>query len=127
MVDRLTAAADSVPRRDAGVLTLADCWRAFLRQRTPPLLAAAVVAALALRIALGHLDWRDAVVFAGVVVATPIVEWMIHVFLLHAKPFTFRGRRVEFVAAREHRAHHEAPAELDGVLLPRYAAGSSCR
>src|SRR5580704_8319191 len=123
MVDRLTAAADSVPRRDPGVLTLADCWRAFWRQRTAPLLAGAAVAALVLRIVLGHFDWHDAVVLAGVIVATPIVEWAIHVYLLHAKPFKFRGRQVEFLAAREHREHHEAPAELDGVLLPRYAVG----
>jgi hypothetical protein len=123
MVDRLTAASDSIPRRDPAVLTLADCWRAFVRRPTAPLLGAAVLAAIALRIVLGHLDWHDAVVAAGVIVATPIVEWAIHVYLLHAKPFTFRGRRVEFLAAREHRAHHESPADLEGVLLPRYAVG----
>jgi len=121
MEDRLTAAEDSVPRRDPSVLTLADCWRAFARRRTPPLLGGAILAALALRLALGHFDWRDAVVVAGVIGLTPVVEWAIHVYLLHAKPFTFRGRRVEFLAAREHRAHHEAPADLDGVLIPRYA------
>jgi hypothetical protein len=123
MTDRLTAAADSVPRRDPSVLTLADCWRAFWGQRTAPLLAGAVLAALALRIALGHFDWHDAAVVAGVIAATPIVEWAIHVYLLHARPFMFGGRQVEFLAAREHRAHHEAPADLNGVLLPRYAVG----
>jgi hypothetical protein len=37
------------------------------------------------------------------------------------KPVRFRGRRHDLLAAREHRAHHEAPAELDGVLIPTYA------
>src|SRR5438270_12768627 len=78
--DHLTAPAGSIPRRDPSVLTLADCWRAFVRERTPPLLAAALVAAVALRLALGHYDWRDAVVVAGVVAATPLVEWAIHVY-----------------------------------------------
>ena len=119
--DGLTAAADSIPRRDASVLTLADCRRDFLRRRTPPFLAAAVIGALALRIALGHWDWHDAVVAIGVIALTPPVEWAIHVYLLHAKPFHLLGHRIDLLAAREHRSHHQAPAELDGVLLPTYA------
>jgi sterol desaturase/sphingolipid hydroxylase (fatty acid hydroxylase superfamily) len=118
--DHLTAPPDSVPRRNPSVLTLGDCWRSFFGRRTPPLLAAAIVAAAALRIALGRFDWRDAVVVVGVVALTPLIEWAIHVYLLHAKPFRLGGRRIELLAAREHRAHHEAPAELDGVLLPVY-------
>jgi hypothetical protein len=119
--DGLTAAADAIPRRDPGVLTLSDCWRDFIRRRTPPFLSAAIVGALALRIALGHWSWRDAIVAVGVVAATPPVEWAIHVYLLHCKPFRLVGRRVDLLAAREHRAHHQAPAELEGVLIPRYA------
>jgi hypothetical protein len=119
--DALTAPADSIPRRDAGVLTLGDCWRSFIRRRTPPLLTGAVIAALALRVGLGQFDWRDLVVAGGVIGLTPLAEWAIHVYLLHAKPIRFRGTRHDLLAAREHRAHHQAPAELDGVLIPRYA------
>jgi hypothetical protein len=119
--DDLTAPPDSVPRRNPAVLTLADCTRAFARRHTPPLLAAAILAAVALRMALADFDWRDLVVLAGVVSATPPIEWLIHVLLLHARPIQWRGRRHELLAAREHRAHHEAPAVLDGVLLPVYA------
>jgi hypothetical protein len=119
--DHLTAPADSISRRDPSVLTLGDCWRSFLRRRTPPLLAAAIVGALALRIVLGSFDWRDVVVAVGVIAGTPLAEWAIHVYLLHAKPFQISGHRYDLLAAREHRAHHMAPAELDGVLIPRYA------
>ena len=119
--DQLTAPADSVPRRDPKVLTLSDCWRAFFRRRTPPLLGGAVIGAIALRVALGSYDWRDLVVAGGVVALTPLAEWAIHVYLLHARPIRFRGHRYDLLAAREHRAHHMAPAELDGVLIPRYA------
>jgi hypothetical protein len=103
------------------VLTLTDCLRAFAQRPSPPWLAAAVVVALALRLALGSWDWRDLVVIAGVLGLTPLVEWLIHVVLLHAKPICWRGHRHELLAAREHRAHHEAPGELDGVLIPVYA------
>jgi hypothetical protein len=119
--DRLTASQDSISRRDPNVLMLGDCWRAFAWRRTPPLLGAAIVGSLALRLVLGHYDWRDLVVVAGVVGLTPIAEWAIHVYLLHCRPFRLFGRRIDLLAAREHRAHHEAPAELDGVLIPRYA------
>jgi sterol desaturase/sphingolipid hydroxylase (fatty acid hydroxylase superfamily) len=119
--DPLTAAADAIPRRDAAALTLGDCWRSFVRRRTPPLLALALVGAVAVRIALGRYSWRDAVVAAGVIGLTPLAEWAIHVYLLHARPVRFRGRRHDLIAAREHRAHHMAPAELDGVLIPTYA------
>jgi hypothetical protein len=119
--DPLTAAAASVSRRDPSMLTLGDCWRSFASRPSPPLLAAAIIGAVALRIVLGHYDWRDAVVAAGLIAATPPVEWLIHVFLLHARPLQVGDRSYELLAAREHRAHHEAPAVLDGVLLPAYA------
>jgi hypothetical protein len=119
--DPLTAGADAIPRRDPRALTLGDCWRSFVRQRTPPLLAAAILGAIALRVALGHYDWRAPVVAAGVVALTPIAEWLIHVYLLHARPIRVLGRRYDLIAAREHRRHHRAPAELDGVLIPTYA------
>lgn len=119
--DALTAPADAIPRRRPEVLTLADCWRSFARRPSPPLLAAAIAGALALRLLLGHYDWRDLVVAVGVVAAMPPVEWLIHVYLLHAKPLNIAGRRLDLMAAREHRAHHRDPAVLEGVLIPAYA------
>jgi sterol desaturase/sphingolipid hydroxylase (fatty acid hydroxylase superfamily) len=119
--DHLVAPADSIPRRDSSVLTLGDVWRSFVRRRTPPILSAAIVAALALRLALGDWDWRDAAVAVAVIAGTPLAEWAIHVYLLHAKPIRLGGYRYDLIAAREHRAHHMAPAELDGVLIPTYA------
>lgn len=119
--DRLTAAPDSIPRRDPSVLTLGDCGRSFMRRRTPPLLAAAITGAVALRLALGSYGWQDVVLAAGVIALTPLVEWAIHVYLLHARPIRLFGRHHDLLAAREHRAHHRAPAVLDGVLIPVYA------
>jgi sterol desaturase/sphingolipid hydroxylase (fatty acid hydroxylase superfamily) len=120
-IDRYTAPAESVrTRRRDGRARLGDCRREFLRQPSPPYLLGAVALALALRIAQGSWSWRDAVVAVGLLGATPFVEWAIHVYLLHSPPIDFRGRRLEMLTAREHRAHHEAPGVLSGVLLPVY-------
>jgi hypothetical protein len=121
MTDPLTAAPDAVPRRDPRVVTLGDCWRMFIRLPSPPLLGAALAGAVALRVVLGDYSWRDGLLAAGVVALTPPVEWAIHVYLLHAKPLRFGGRSHDLIAAREHRAHHAAPAVLEGVLIPAYA------
>ena len=120
-MDRYTAPAESVrTRRREGPVGLSDCVREFLRQPSPPYLLGAVLLVLALRIAQGNWSWRDAVIALGLVAATPFVEWAIHVYLLHSPPIQLRGRRVEMLTAREHRAHHEAPGVLSGVLLPVY-------
>lgn len=119
--DALTAPEDSVPRRHAERLTLRDCFRHFLRQRSVPLLLGAIAGALALRLALGDYDWRDLVMIAGLLALTPPIEWLIHVYLLHARPATLFGRHWELPSAREHRAHHRAPSKLAGVLIPSYA------
>jgi sterol desaturase/sphingolipid hydroxylase (fatty acid hydroxylase superfamily) len=119
--DRYTAPVESVrTRRRGGTVSLGDCFGEFLRQRSPPYLLGAVAAALAVRVAQGSWSWRDAVMAAALVAITPFVEWAIHVYLLHSPPVELGGRRLEMLTAREHRAHHEAPSVLGGVLLPVY-------
>ncbi|HEY7891498.1 MAG TPA: sterol desaturase family protein [Solirubrobacteraceae bacterium] len=115
----LTAPAGAVPTRDQRrAVTLADCARTFARQPSPPYLLGAVAVALALRVPQGGWSWRDLVMAGGLIGVTPFVEWAIHVYLLHSRPFTLLGRRVELLTAREHRAHHRAPGVLEGVLIP---------
>jgi hypothetical protein len=122
VTDPLTASPAEIPSRERGEhRSLRDCWRSFWRRPSPRVLAAAIVLALALRVALGHWDWRDAVVALGIIGATPFAEWAIHVYLLHSRPLRFGSwRPIELPTAREHREHHFAPAVLDGVLIPVY-------
>jgi hypothetical protein len=119
--DPLTASPETVPTSSATGPSLLDCTRVFARQPSPPYLFGAVALALAARVVQGYFSWRDLVMVVGLIALTPFVEWAIHVYLLHARPFTLLGRKVEILSAREHRAHHEAPAVLEGVLLPVYA------
>lgn len=120
MQDHLTAPSASVPSRNAKGPSLRNCARAFVRQPSPPYLFGAAALALAARLAQGSWSWRDAVLAGGLVAVTPFVEWAIHVYLLHSRPIPIFGRELDVITAREHRAHHEAPGVLEGVLIPVY-------
>ncbi|HWJ51448.1 MAG TPA: hypothetical protein VNR42_10525, partial [Solirubrobacteraceae bacterium] len=97
--DPLTAPAEAVPTRRGGNPSLLDCARVFVRHPSPPYLFGAVVLALAGRAIQGQFSWRDLVMVAGLIGVTPFVEWAIHVYLLHARPFTLLGRRMELLSA----------------------------
>ncbi len=99
------------------VTSLGKAWREFLRRESPWAIGAGILVLAVIRIVVGDLSWRDAVAVAAMVVVYPFGEWAIHVYLLHAKPLRIRGRKVETMAARAHRAHHEEPNDLDMVLL----------
>ena len=119
MPDALTAPVGAIPHQRDRV-TLGDCRRDFIRRTPPRMIVSGIAAALALRIALGSWSWHDLVVAGGLIAAQPFTEWLIHVYLLHSRPIRVFGREIDLITAREHRAHHEHPAELDGVLVPPY-------
>src|SRR3954469_8004659 len=115
------------PRYGSEGKTIGAAWRGWTRRRSPRILATGLVLAIGLRLALGGFTWRDGVAAAAMLVIYPFGEWAIHVYLLHLKPFRWRGRVVELPTATSHRLHHESPHELGMILLgPREAAGLLC-
>jgi hypothetical protein len=103
---------------EAGSLSLTAAARTFFKFPTPRILAPLAVGAVALRLALGHFRWVDLVIPVVILGLEPFTEWTIHVFLLHFKPRTFRGHRIDPLVAREHRAHHRDPRDLPLVFIP---------
>jgi hypothetical protein len=101
------------PSDGSEITSLGSAWREFRTKRGPWVIAAAILTALAVRLALGRPGWPDAAGCVFILVAYPFGEWAIHVHLLHLPPFAFRGRLVELPTARAHRAHHEDPNSLD--------------
>jgi Fatty acid hydroxylase superfamily len=99
------------------VKTLGHAWREFRHKRSPYVIASAIALVVVARVLAGSFSWRDLVAVAAMVFIYPFGEWAIHVYLLHAKPFTLRGRRIDLVSARAHREHHEAPNDLGLILL----------
>ncbi len=97
---------------------LPSAFRYFVGRASPRLLIAATLITGGLRLALGHwTDW-DLIVVAILFAFWPIQEWLIHVYILHFKPFEWRGRRIDFAVPRKHRQHHRDPNNLDILFIP---------
>ena len=99
-------------------MSLTEARRTFFRYPTPRILAPVTAAAVVARVALGRFGWADLIIPAVILGLEPFTEWTIHVFLLHFRPRTIAGRRVDPLVARKHRAHHRAPKDLPLVFVP---------
>jgi len=119
--DPLTFDARAIPRRNPDRLTLADCAREFARHTSPRLIALAFLAAAIGRLVLGRFGYQDLIVPAFLVVSHPFTEWVIHVYILHSPGLRLGNRKLEPLAAPEHRLHHARPSELRWVFIPTYA------
>jgi hypothetical protein len=100
-----------------GLTTLRACFAEFMRHFSPRAAASAFVVVLIFRLYLGGFTWHDAIVPVVLIALQPFVEWFIHRYILHLKPMTVFGLRIDLYGARQHRDHHRRPADLDRVLL----------
>jgi sterol desaturase/sphingolipid hydroxylase (fatty acid hydroxylase superfamily) len=107
---------DVIDRAD--VVTLRRSAREFARFPSPWILGAAALAAVIARAAIGGWRWSEVLIPAGILAIEPFTEWAIHVFLLHFRPRTIGGRRIDPFVARKHRAHHADPRNLPLVFVP---------
>jgi hypothetical protein len=100
-------------------LSLGGAWRAFWRHPSPWILLAALAASATARATVGggaHL--ADVWVPVLVVALFPVVEWLVHVVILHGRPVHVAGRTLDTRLARDHRAHHADPRDLPLVFIP---------
>jgi hypothetical protein len=104
-------------------LSLRTAFTQFRRYPSPRLLLPLTGAALGLRAALGGWRRRDLAIAAGILAAEPFTEWLIHVYLLHFRPRTIGGRRVDPLVARKHRQHHQDPRDPELIFVPRPVLG----
>lgn len=98
--------------------TLGEALPIFLRFGSPRLLLAALAISLAVRLALGGFSAWDLAPLAGLLLFWPLEEWLIHVFILHARPIRVLGRVFDFEVPRKHREHHRDPWKLELLFIP---------
>jgi hypothetical protein len=99
-------------------LTLAEAFREFCRHPSPWMIFAVLAGALAARIWLGEWAWSDLVAPLVYVAMFPVLEWLIHVFVLHWRPRRVGPVTVDTQLARKHREHHIAPRDVPLVFIP---------
>jgi hypothetical protein len=98
--------------------SLAACIRFFGTKLTPWVISPLLLLALGARIAVGGWSWRDLLVVAVILGLEPFTEWAIHVYVLHSRPRKIAGRTLDLHAAKEHRAHHRNPGDVDTAFVP---------
>ncbi|MHB8467137.1 MAG: sterol desaturase family protein [Acidimicrobiales bacterium] len=99
-------------------VTLRTAFREFWSYPSPRLLLPLTAVALAGRVGVRGWRRRDLGIAAGILAAEPFTEWLIHVGLLHFRPRTVAGRRLDPLVARKHREHHADPKRGDLVFVP---------
>ena len=109
----MTAGATSVRANE--LPTKRATLRAFAATGSGRTLAAMATVALVIRSAVGEWSIGDVVIAAALVAVLGPVEWVIHLFLLHASPDAWTTRVLG--TSTGHRRHHLDPPDLTFILL----------
>ncbi len=98
--------------------SLAEVFAEFWRHPSPYLLGSALAAAITGRVLAGPGSWWELLVPVGLVAVLPVVEWLVHVFILHWRPRHLGPLTLDPLLARKHRLHHASPREIPLVFIP---------
>ena len=99
-------------------LTMRQALRQFLAAPSPWMIGAFLLGSVVARVALGGGSWLELLVPLGLVAAFPLIEWVIHVAILHWRPRSVGPLVVDSLLARKHREHHADPRDLPLVFIP---------
>ncbi len=99
-------------------MSLTQAASAFWRHPSPWLIGGFLLAAVGYRATVPGLAWTELVVPAALVLLLPLIEWVVHVVVLHWRPRRVVGVPVDPLLARKHRAHHADPRDLPLVFIP---------
>ena len=115
--------SESTSARPHDDRTVRGALAIFSQHGPARILMACFVAALAVRAVAGPPGWADLILVALLALFHPFLEWALHVFVLHSRPWRLFGRRYDLRWARSHRAHHRDPWDLRWVFMPMPQSG----
>jgi len=98
--------------------TLRQAARAFARHPSPWLIGSALLGGAVARGLVHRFSWTELLVPIALVVLFPVIEWVVHVCILHWRPRHLGPVAVDSLLARKHRAHHADPRDLPLVFIP---------
>jgi len=101
--------------------TLREALPVFVAHGSPRFLLFALALTLGARLAAGGFGPSDLAVVAVVLLYWPLQEWLIHVSVLHWRPRSVLGIRLDFAVPRKHREHHRDPWNLEILFIPLHS------
>ena len=104
-------------------LSLGAAWTEFWKHPSPWMISTFLAGAIVARVAMsvqgsGGGSWWELLIPAGLIALFPVIEWVIHVAILHWRPRSLGPVTIDSLLAREHRAHHADPRDLPLVFIP---------
>ncbi|GAA1512792.1 sterol desaturase family protein [Nocardioides humi] len=99
-------------------LSMGRVLREFWHHPSPYLLGTCLAAAVTGRVLAGPGSWWELAIPLGLVAILPVVEWVVHVFILHWRPRRLGPLTLDPLLARKHRAHHADPRAIPLVFIP---------
>ena len=99
-------------------ISLGEAWRRFWRWPSPWMISGFLVASVVGRVLVGGGSLLELLIPVGLVAAFPVIEWVIHVVILHWRPRSLGPVAIDSLLARKHREHHADPRELPLVFIP---------
>ena len=99
-------------------VTLGPVFAEFAKHPSPWMMATILFGSLAARVVVG--DWQVSDLWAPLVFVAlfPLLEWVIHVFVLHWRPRRIGRITLDTLLARKHREHHADPRDVPLVFIP---------
>lgn len=98
--------------------SLREAGGAFWSHPSPWLLGGFLLGAVAYRATIAGFAWTELVVPVALVVLFPVIEWVIHIGILHWRPRRVGAVPIDSLLSRKHRAHHADPRDLPLVFVP---------
>ncbi len=95
--------------------TLRDVAKTYFTHRSPHIILTGLAIAGAVRIIVGGFGVVDAVIVAMSLALVGVVEWVIHLFLLHAPKGSFRDEKLK--TGSGHQQHHLDPSNVGWLML----------
>ncbi len=90
---------------------------ALYSHASPIILTGLVVGLFCFRLYLGNWGWADLVAPLVIFSGWPFLEWVIHKYLLHARPRKVFGIPLDLRVSRMHRSHHQDPSDLRDITI----------
>jgi hypothetical protein len=99
-------------------VSLGAAWRSFLHAPSPWMIGAFLAGSVVARVVVGGGSLWELAIPAALVALFPVIEWVIHVVILHWRPRQVGPVAVDSLLARKHREHHADPRDIPLVFIP---------